>query len=78
MQDAQHLRDQAALCLEIARQMSDRQAVENLRTSAAHYFAKATVNSMLREKLCRRALCAQKTFNRPGKGELTIACSGTS
>ena len=42
MQDTQHFRDQAALCLEIARQMSDRQAADNLRVSAAHYFAKGT------------------------------------
>jgi hypothetical protein len=42
MQDAQHFCDQAALCLEIARQMSDRQAAKNLRVSAARYFAKAT------------------------------------
>jgi hypothetical protein len=41
MQDAQHFRDQAALCLEIAQQMSDRQAAENLRVSAAQYFEKA-------------------------------------
>lgn len=41
MQDAQHFRHQAALCLEIARQMSDRQAAANLRATAAHYFEKA-------------------------------------
>ena len=35
MQDAQHFRDQAALCLEIAQQMSDWHAAESLRTSAA-------------------------------------------
>ena len=42
MQDAQHFRDQAALCLEIAHQMSDRQTAENLRVSASQYFEKAT------------------------------------
>ncbi len=41
MQDAQQLRDHSALCLEMARQMSDRQAPENLRVSAAQYFEKA-------------------------------------
>ena len=41
MQDAQYFRKHAALCLEIAQQMSDRQAAENLRTSAAHYFEMA-------------------------------------
>jgi hypothetical protein len=42
MQDARYLRDQAKLCLEIARQMSDRQAAETLRMDAAQYFARAT------------------------------------
>jgi hypothetical protein len=41
MQDAQHFRDQAALCLEIAQQMSDRKTAEDLRVSAAQYFEKA-------------------------------------
>jgi hypothetical protein len=41
MQDAQYFRDQAALCLEMAQQMSDRQATEDLRVSAAQYFKKA-------------------------------------
>ena len=41
MQDAQYFRDQATLCLEMARQMSDRQAAGYLRVSAAHYFEKA-------------------------------------
>jgi hypothetical protein len=42
MQDAQYFRGQGAICLEIARQLSDRQAAANLRESAAHYFARAT------------------------------------
>jgi hypothetical protein len=42
MQDARYLRDQANLCLEIARQMSDRQVAESLRMDAAQYFARAT------------------------------------
>lgn len=42
MQDARYLRDQAKLCLEIARQMSDRQVAESLRMDAAQYFARAT------------------------------------
>jgi hypothetical protein len=41
MRDARHLRDQADLCLEIARQMSDQAASENLRAEAAHYRAEA-------------------------------------
>jgi hypothetical protein len=41
MQDAQHFRDQAALCLEMAGEMSDRQVAANLRASAAQYFEKA-------------------------------------
>ena len=41
MQDAQHFRDQAALCLEIAQQLSDRQAAEELCVSATQYFEKA-------------------------------------
>jgi hypothetical protein len=41
MQDAQHFREQAALCLEIAQQISDRQAAEELRVSATQYFEKA-------------------------------------
>jgi hypothetical protein len=35
MQSAGYFRDQATLCLEIARHISDPQAVENLRASAA-------------------------------------------
>jgi hypothetical protein len=42
MQDAQYFRNQAALWLEMARQMSNRQAGDNLRRSAARYFEKAT------------------------------------
>ena len=53
MQDAQYFRDQAVLCLEIARQMSDRQAAANLRASAAHYFAKATELEAARTALQR-------------------------
>jgi hypothetical protein len=41
MQDASYFRDQAALALEIARQMSDRRAAEKLRSDAARFFAKA-------------------------------------
>lgn len=37
MRDAAHLRAQAKLCLEIARQMSDHTAAKNLRTEAARY-----------------------------------------
>jgi hypothetical protein len=41
MQSAGYFRDQAALCLEIARHISDPQAVDNLRASAAKHFASA-------------------------------------
>jgi hypothetical protein len=41
MQSAGYFRDQAALCLEIARHISDPQAVENLRTSAARHLIRA-------------------------------------
>jgi hypothetical protein len=41
MQSAGYFRDQAALCLEIARHISDPQAVENLRASAARHLSKA-------------------------------------
>jgi hypothetical protein len=43
MQSAGYFRDQAALCLEIARHISDPQAVENLRASAARHLSKADV-----------------------------------
>jgi hypothetical protein len=39
MQNARYFRDQATLCLEIAQHMSDPQAAENLRASAADHFA---------------------------------------
>ena len=42
MQDARYLRDQAALCLEIARQVSDRQLSDTLRHDAAQYYERAT------------------------------------
>jgi hypothetical protein len=41
MQSAGYFRDQSALCLEIARHISDPQAVDNLRASAARHFASA-------------------------------------
>jgi len=41
VQNAGYFRDQAALCLEVARQMSDPEAAENMLASAAKYFAKA-------------------------------------
>ena len=41
VQSPAHFRDQAVLCLEIARRISDSQAVENLRASAAKHFASA-------------------------------------
>ena len=41
MQSSGYFRDQAALCLEIARHIDDPQAVENLRASALRHLAKA-------------------------------------
>jgi hypothetical protein len=41
MRDARYLRAQAEFCLEMARQMSDRQAAENLRDQASRYHAEA-------------------------------------
>jgi hypothetical protein len=40
--NARYWREQAALCLEIARQISDRRAADNMRATAAQYFARAT------------------------------------
>jgi hypothetical protein len=41
MQSSGYFRDQAALCLEIARHIDDPQAAENLRASASRHLAKA-------------------------------------
>jgi hypothetical protein len=41
MQSAGYFREQAALCLEVARHISDRQAVDKLRARAAEHFASA-------------------------------------
>jgi len=41
MQDARYLRAQAALCLEIADQMSDPKAREKMRADAAEFHARA-------------------------------------
>jgi hypothetical protein len=40
MQSSGYFRDQAALCLEIARHIDDPQAAENLRASASRHLAK--------------------------------------
>ncbi len=40
-QDARYFRDQGTLCLEMARQVSDRQMAEGLRKEAAQYFVRA-------------------------------------
>ena len=42
MQDAQHFRNQAELCLTVARQVSDRRLAESLREDADHYFRRAS------------------------------------
>ncbi|MBI3704795.1 MAG: hypothetical protein HY244_13360 [Rhizobiales bacterium] len=41
MQDAQYFREQANLCLDVARQVSDRTLAEGLRLDAAQYFMRA-------------------------------------
>lgn len=41
MRDAQYLRAQAELCLEVARQISDLKTAENLKAEAARYHAEA-------------------------------------
>ncbi|HWN77351.1 MAG TPA: hypothetical protein VNN81_05615 [Bradyrhizobium sp.] len=43
MQTALYFRDQAALCLEIAWQMNDPQAAENLRAIAAQHSGRAAI-----------------------------------
>lgn len=39
--NARYWREQAVLCLEISRQISDRVAAEDMRAKAALYFARA-------------------------------------
>lgn len=41
MYDARYWREQAVLCLEIARQISDRRAADHMRATATDYFARA-------------------------------------
>jgi len=41
MQDARYFREHAELCLEMARQVSDRRSAESLRSDARHYFERA-------------------------------------
>jgi hypothetical protein len=41
MPNARYFRDQASLCLEIARLMTDAQAAQNCRARASDHFAKA-------------------------------------
>lgn len=41
MQSARYLRSQAALCLELAQQISNRREAERLRIAAADYFRRA-------------------------------------
>ena len=40
--DARYWREQAVLCLQIARELSDRQAADEMRATATEYFARAT------------------------------------
>jgi hypothetical protein len=39
--DARYWREQAVLCMEIARQISDRHGAEKMRGTATEYFARA-------------------------------------
>ncbi len=41
MEDARYFRQQADVCLKIAKQLSDRAAADKLRESSAHYLAQA-------------------------------------
>jgi hypothetical protein len=42
MRDAQYLRVQAELCLEMARQIGDRAAADSLRAEAERHYTEAT------------------------------------
>ena len=42
MDDARYWRGQAALCLEIAKQISDPRGADQMRSTAAKYFSRAT------------------------------------
>jgi len=42
MQDARYWREQATLCLEMARHVTDQRTADSLRATAGDYFAKAT------------------------------------
>jgi hypothetical protein len=39
--DARYWREQAVLCMEIARQITDRRAADQMRATATEYFARA-------------------------------------
>jgi hypothetical protein len=43
MRDAKYLREQAELCLEIARQLSDPEAAQRVRLNDADYLAQAKI-----------------------------------
>jgi predicted component of type VI protein secretion system len=55
MRDAQHLRAQAELCLELARQISDHKTVENLQAEAARYHAEAAEIEDAHSTSCSRS-----------------------
>jgi hypothetical protein len=82
VQDARYWRDQAALCLEMARQMSDLRTADNLRATAAQYFAKATalegeprspVRDLLREQRRHRASRQFSSNPRTGSEKSTMS-----
>jgi hypothetical protein len=56
MQSAQYLRSQAELCLEVAELVSNRHDAEQLRITAADYFA--------------RALAAERELEMRGHGKI--------
>ena len=68
MRDAQHLRAQAELCLELARQMSDHKTVENLQAEAARHRAEAAEIEDLRQPRstsCSRSDLEQHQRDKP-------------
>ena len=72
MRDANYLRVQAELCLEIAREMSDQAAADNLREEAARYRAEADTidptDAYKRATLCFCGEPQMKVFTGIGYG----------
>ena len=69
MRDARYLRDQAELCLELARQMSDRTASENLRAEATRYYAEAAaIETGVKTKVAKSKIAPAEAVDVP-KGQ---------